>query len=115
MKENTSDVNSKNTKIDIHKKMADRLYNGLIIAEVEVKDMKESDVDESSKEDVEYNASVIVVDESSPSNESDHAILHGQCDPAWNKKEAIFGATFDRNSLERRSIKNNRKKQVRWK
>ena len=33
--ENTSDVNSKNTKIETHRKMADRLYNGLVIAEIE--------------------------------------------------------------------------------
>jgi hypothetical protein len=32
--ENTSDVNSKNTKLEIHKKMADHLYNGVIVAEV---------------------------------------------------------------------------------
>ena len=32
---NTSDVNSKNTKIETHQKMADRLYGGLVIAEIE--------------------------------------------------------------------------------
>jgi hypothetical protein len=47
--ENTSDINSKNTKIEIHTKMANRLYEGLIIAEVDDK----RDLDKSPKEDVE--------------------------------------------------------------
>jgi hypothetical protein len=74
--ENTSDVNSKNTKIEIHKKMADRLYEGLTIAEVDA----DKEVDESPKEDVEYSQSVrwsetIVVGESSPSTESVQEIV----------------------------------------
>ena len=71
--ENTSDINSKNTKIDIHKKMADRLYNGLIMAEVEGSaiDVNKSNKksSKSSKEDVEY-SNAIVIDEVLP-RESD--------------------------------------------
>jgi hypothetical protein len=67
---NTSDINSKNTKIDIHKKMADRLYNGLIMAEVEgsaidVNKSNKKSSKSSKKEDVEY-SNAIVIDELLP-------------------------------------------------
>ena len=61
--ENTSDVNSKNTKIEIHTKMADCLYNGLIVAEVELEE--ENKKGESSKEDVEYSPARTVDDSGS--------------------------------------------------
>jgi tRNA U38,U39,U40 pseudouridine synthase TruA len=61
--DNTSDINSKNTKIDIHKKLAERLYNGLAIAEMK-KVTGKSD-SKSSKEDVEYSY-VISVDDVLP-------------------------------------------------
>jgi hypothetical protein len=61
-------VNSKNTKIEIHKKMADRLYEGLVIAQVDHK--AQGDEGESSKEDVEFSNAIIVLDDSRPSYKS---------------------------------------------
>jgi len=55
--ENTSDVNSKNMKIDTHTKMVDRLYNGLVVAEV---DEQVQDAFESSKEDVGSTRDLVV-------------------------------------------------------
>jgi hypothetical protein len=71
--ENTSDINSKNTKIEIHKKMAERLYSGLAIAEIKA-DSSETNkrlsksVRKSSKEDVEltHAISVRVIDDALP-------------------------------------------------
>jgi hypothetical protein len=55
MDDNTSDINSKNTKIEIHKKLADRLYSGLPIAEVkESSRIKRKSDSTQLKEDVEY-------------------------------------------------------------
>jgi hypothetical protein len=63
--ENTSDnINSnKNTKIDIHKKMADRLYNGLIMAEGSAIDVNKSNKKsnrKSSKKDVEHSNAIVI-------------------------------------------------------
>ena len=63
--ENTSDINSKNTKIEIHKKMADRLYEGLVVAQVD--STRKEDHGKSTKEDVEYSYATIVMDDSRPS------------------------------------------------
>jgi hypothetical protein len=71
--ENTSDINSKNTKVDIHKKMADRMYSGLVVAQVEGDDGEESDA-ETPKEDVGY-SNAIVVGDSAPSNLVTSSIL----------------------------------------
>jgi hypothetical protein len=61
--ENTSDINSKNTKVDIHKKMAERLYNGLAIAEVKYDNSDTNKrLSKSSKEDVEYSYAISVDD-----------------------------------------------------
>ena len=60
---NTSDINSKNTKVEIHKKMADRLYNGLAIAEVKYDNSDTNKrLSKSSKEDVEYSYAIGVDD-----------------------------------------------------
>ena len=77
--DNTSYINSKNTKIEIHKKLADHLYNGLPIAEVKGgKDIKSKNGSNPPKEHVEYSSAVttIVIDgllpsmDANPSNPS---------------------------------------------
>jgi hypothetical protein len=67
--ENTSDINSKNTKIEIHKKMSDRLYEGLVVAQVD--SSGKEDQRKSTKEDVEYSYATIVMDDSRSSESSD--------------------------------------------
>jgi hypothetical protein len=63
-------MNSKSTKLEIHKKMADRLYNGLIVAEVNLeqvdqdssskKSSSKSNSELSRKEDVEYSYAIVI-------------------------------------------------------
>jgi hypothetical protein len=60
-------VNSKNTKLEIHKKMADRFYNGLIVAEVNLEQVDQDSSKRSSsnselsrKEDVEYSYAIVI-------------------------------------------------------
>ncbi len=45
---NTSDINSKNTKVEVHSKLADKLYEGLPMAEVDT----DQGLIESTKEDI---------------------------------------------------------------
>ena len=77
--DNTSDINSKNTKIEIYKKLADQLYNGLPIAEVkEGSSIKRKSDSAPSKEHVESSSAIntIVIDgslsslDANPSNPS---------------------------------------------
>jgi hypothetical protein len=59
---NTSDINSKNTKIEIHKKLADQLYNGLPIAEVkEGSSIKWKSDSAPSKEHVESSSAITTI------------------------------------------------------
>ena len=73
--ENTNDVNSKNTKIETHTKMADRLYEGLVIAEVSEQVQA---VFDSSKEDVgSARDSVVTRDQYVDESSKDNSILDG--------------------------------------
>jgi hypothetical protein len=69
---NTSDINSKNTKIEIHKTLADRLYNGLPIAEIkEGSSVKQKSDSTPSKEDVEYSSAITTI------------VIDGSQRPSW--------------------------------
>jgi hypothetical protein len=78
--DNTSDINSKNTKIEIHKKLADWLYNGLPIAEVkEGSSIKRKNDSAPSKEHVESSSAIttIVIDGSLSSLDANPSNLSG--------------------------------------
>jgi hypothetical protein len=60
--DNTSDISSKNKKIKIHKKLADRLYNGLPIAEVKQgSSIKWKSDSTPLKEHVEYSSAITTI------------------------------------------------------